>query len=157
MIILCDYDGTVIPQILDGYCNVDTGAERVLKKLIRAGHLIVLWTCRNNSLSNPNNYINGLLREESSLDEAVRWFTERNIPLYGVNYIPGEKEKIGKSAKPLADLLIDDTALGAPLTWGNVSYVSYSTGEIIHNYYTHCIDWRAVEAILVQQKIIDIE
>lgn len=154
MIILCDYDGTVVPRIPDGYCEVDTGAERVLKKLINAGHLIVLWTCRNNSLTNPWNYINGMLREESSLDEAIRWFTDRDIPLYGVNYVPGEKEKVGKSRKPLADLIIDDTALGIPLVWGEVNYVSYITGEVIHKYQTYCVDWMAIEAMLTQQKII---
>jgi hypothetical protein len=27
--------------------------------------------------------------------------------------------------------MIDDTALGIPLVWGNVDYVAYETGEII--------------------------
>lgn len=153
-IILVDFDGTVVPKVPDGYCDVDTGASNVLHKLIQAGHLIVLWTCRNNSIDNPYNYINGVPREETCLQEAVDWFESNKIPLYGVNSVPGQENLIGYSKKLLGDIIIDDTALGIPLSWGNVDYVSYSTGEIIRGYYTHCVDWRAVEAILKQQKLI---
>ena len=153
-IFLIDFDGTVVPKVPDGYCEVDTGAYKVLMDLVRAGHLLVLWTCRNNSLENPYNYINGVPREESCLSEATRWFEERNIPLYGVNSVPGQETKIGYSKKLLGDFIIDDTALGIPLAFGNVDYVTYDTGEIIRGYYTHCVDWRALEAILRQQKLI---
>lgn len=153
-IILVDFDGTVVPKTPNGYCEVDTGAEYVLKKLIDAGHLIVLWTCRNNSLDNPYNYINGVPREETCLAEATRWFESRGIPLYGINSVPQQENIIGYSKKLLGDIIIDDTALGIPLVWGNVDYIAYETGEIIRGYYTHCVDWRAVEAILKQQKLI---
>lgn len=153
-IILLDFDGTVVPKVPDGYCEVDTGAHKVLAELVNAGHLLVLWTCRNNSISNPYNYINGVPREETCLSEATRWFEERNIPLYGVNSVPGQETAIGYSKKLLGDIIIDDTALGIPLAWGNVDYVKYDTGEIIRGYYTHCVDWRAVEAILTQRKLI---
>src|SRR5574344_1963016 len=117
MIILCDFDGTVVPKLLEiGYTSYDTGASKVLKKLIKAGHKIVLWTCRNNESNNPYNYINGKRRDISSLQEAIDWFKNNNIPLYGVNGFPGEdKACIGTSRKLLADLLIDDMAIGTPL------------------------------------------
>lgn len=153
-IFLIDFDGTVVPKVPNGYCEVDTGAYKVLMDLVRAGHLLVLWTCRNNSLENPYNYINGVPREESCLSEATRWFEERNIPLYGVNSVPGQETKIGYSKKLLGDFIIDDTALGIPLAFGNVDYITYETGEIIRGYYTHCVDWRALEAILKQRKLI---
>lgn len=153
-IILCDFDGTIVPQVPEGYCDVDTGAERVLKKLIDAGHLIVLWTCRNNSKSNPYNYTNGRFRDETSLEEAVRWFIDRNIPLYGVNEVPNEKSLVGVSRKILGDLLIDDTCIGIPIVWGDVTYVSYETGEFIYNYRTYSVDWMAIEALLRQRKLI---
>lgn len=156
MIILVDFDGTIIPQLpLNGSCDIDTGAEKVLKRLVSSGHLLVLWTCRNNSKSNPYNYVNGIYREgETSLDEAVKWFEDRGIPLYGVNEVPGEKGKVGCSRKPLGDLLIDDTALGTPLTYGEVNYLSIDTGEIIKGYKTYCVDWRAMEALLTSMKVI---
>ena len=153
-IILLDFDGAVIPKVPDGYCDVDTGAETVLKKLINSGHLIVLWTCRNNSLDNPYNYINGVPREETYLQEAINWFESRNIPLYGVNTVPGQETLIGYSKKLLGDIMIDDTSIGIPLVWGAVDYISYDTGEIIHGYYTHCVDWRSIEAILKQRRLI---
>ncbi len=153
-IILLDFDGTVVPKTPSGYCEVDTGAAYVLRKLVDAGHLIVLWTCRNNSIDNPYNYISGTPREETCLQEAERWFRDHNIPLYGVNSVPGQESLIGYSKKLLGDILIDDTAIGIPLSWGNVDYVTYETGEIIRGYYTHCVDWRALEAILTQQKLI---
>ena len=149
-----DFDGTVVPKIPDGYCDVDTGAHKVLLELIQAGHLLVLWTCRNNSLDNPYNYINGVPREETCLSEAVKWFESRRIPLYGINSVPNQETKIGYSKKLLGDIIIDDTALGIPLVWGNVDYISYDTGEIIRGFYTHCVDWIAVEAILKQRKFI---
>ena len=39
MIILVDFDGTVIPQLpYNGICDIDTGAERVLKRLAERGY-----------------------------------------------------------------------------------------------------------------------
>lgn len=154
MIIAVDYDGTVVPKLPEGFCEVDTGAERVLRKLVEAGHLLVLWTCRNNSIDNPYNFVRGMLREESSLEEAMRWFDEHNIPLYGINDVPNQSSLIGKSRKLLYDILIDDTSLGIPLVFGEVNYVSYETGEICYNYHTHCVDWRAVESLLIQRRVI---
>ena len=75
MIILVDFDGTIIPQLpYNGICDIDTGAERVLKRLVSSGHLLVLWTCRNNSRENPYNYVNGIYRGEGDkhLDELYK-------------------------------------------------------------------------------------
>ena len=53
-VILVDFDGTVVPKLPIGYSNYNTGAERVLRKLVDRGHKIVLWTCRNNSPDNSS-------------------------------------------------------------------------------------------------------
>lgn len=149
-VFLIDFDGTCVPALPEsGFCNVDTGAERVLKRINKAGHKIVLWTCRNNSANNPfNNRV-----EETSLDEAVRWFEERNIPLYGINEYDGEEEYVGDSRKPFAEYMIDDTAIGTPLVWGELEYVSYDTGEIRRDY-TYSVDWDTIERILLENKLI---
>lgn len=66
MVIAVDFDGTVVthryPQI-----GMDIKAVPVLKKIVDAGHQIVLHT----------------MRSGKELEEAVAWFTENEIPLYG--------------------------------------------------------------------------
>ena len=154
MIFLIDFDGTCVPQLPEpGYCEVETGAEEVLKDIVIAGHRIVLWTARNNSRNNPFNYSAGRFRTETSLEEAERWFKEREIPLYGVNEHDMEEEMIGYSRKAVGDFLIDDTAIGTPLVWGEVEYASYDTGEI-KKIYTHCVDWSKIKTILIEMKLI---
>ena len=84
-----DFDGCCIVALPElGWCDVDTGAARVLGKLVEAGHELYLWTCRNEDPRNPYNWASGELRKENSLQEAIRWFSERGIPLAGVNNLP---------------------------------------------------------------------
>ena len=149
-----DFDGTIVPFLPEGHSLADTGAEKVLRELVDKGHEIILVSCRNNSLDNPFNYVNGVLREESSLGEAIRWFVERKIPLSGINISPKQKTIIGDSQKPLVDILIDDTNLGTKLKTMTVDYVSPSTGEIIPGYKTHCVDWSWVRRELIKKGIL---
>lgn len=60
---------------------------------------------------------------------------------------PEEEGVIGYARKVLGDFLIDDTALGIPLRWGEAEYVNFDTGEI-KTIYTSCVDWEAIETIL---------
>lgn len=145
-IIAVDFDGTCVVSLPEpGLCEIDTGAEKVIKQLISAGHKIILWTCRNHSKNNPYNYTNGEFREnEDSLDEAIEWFKKRNIQLYGINKVPDETFIIGDSRKALYDLLIDDTSLGAKLIYGEVEYAALDTGEIKRTQ-AFSIDWKWVE------------
>lgn len=153
-VILLDFDGTCVPKLPEpGFTEIDTGAERVLKKLINKGHKLVLWTCRNNSGNNPFNYSAGRRRTESSLEEAERWFKERDIPLYGVNGYPEEEGIVGYARKAVGDIIIDDTAVGVPLMYGNVQYCAYSTGELI-DIYTYCVNWNAIEQELIRNGIL---
>lgn len=147
-LILVDFDGTCVPQLPEaGFCDVDTGAEKILKELVSNGHKIVLWTARNNSRNNPFNYSSGRFRTETSLEEAERWFREREIPLYGVNSHDMEEEQVGYARKLVGDLLIDDTAIGTPLSWGEIEYCAYDTGEL-KKAYVHCVDWNRIREIL---------
>lgn len=97
MIIAVDFDGTVVtheyPKI-----GKDVGAAPVLKKLVEKGHKLILYT----------------MRSGKELDEAVEWFKERNIPLYGVNENPSQSSWTS-SPKVYANLYIDDATLGAYL------------------------------------------
>jgi len=149
-----DFDGCCVVALPEpGICNVDTGAAEVLGDLLKKGHELILWTCRNNDTGNPYNWINGEIRAESSLSEAVRWFRERDLELSGINYVPEEEKLIGKSRKILIDILIDDTALGSKLTIGEVEYTSLETGEI-KRIKTYSIDWNWVREELTEMGLL---
>ena len=136
-----DFDGCCVVALPEpGWCEVETGAAEVLGDLVKNGHELILWTCRNDDPGNPYNWIGGELREESSLAEAVRWFREKGIELAGINSWEDEERLIGKSRKILVDFLIDDTSVGTRFKVGEVEYVSYETGELKKTQ-TYSIDW----------------
>jgi len=99
MKIAIDFDGTCVTH---EYPNIgrDIGAVPVLKRLVEAGHKLILNTMR----SGPQ------------LEAAVNWFKDHDIPLYGVNEDPGQKEWT-QSPKVFANMYIDDAALGCPLLY----------------------------------------
>lgn len=96
-IIAIDFDGTCVTH---DYPNIgsDIGAEKVLKKMVAAGAKLVLLTMRSGTL----------------LQDAVEWFNNRDITLFGVNENPTQKAWTD-SPKIFAHLYIDDLAFGAPL------------------------------------------
>jgi len=97
MVICIDFDGTVVtheyPKI-----GKDIGAVPILKKLTDNGHQLILWT----------------MRSGNELREAIHWFGENNIPLYGIQRNPTQGGWT-ESPKAYAELYIDDAGLGAPL------------------------------------------
>lgn len=124
MIIAIDFDGTVVTHDFP-IIGKDVGAVPVLKKLIANGHQIILFT----------------MRSERTLLEAVNWYKQNGIPLYGINTNP--KQSIWtKSPKAYAELYIDDAALGAPLQIDSTLSMR------------PFINWAKVEAMLKSQGII---
>jgi hypothetical protein len=97
MDIILDFDGSVVlhcfPEI-----GGDIGAVPILKKLIENNHRLILFT----------------MRSEKFLDDAVKWFNDNNIVLYGIQVNPTQYTWT-KSPKAYGSLIIDDAALGAPL------------------------------------------
>lgn len=93
-----DFDGTVVDDQYPGIGEEVPHAASTLRELVRRGHRITLNTMRSGVL----------------LDEAVQWFTQREIPLWGVNRDPAQLAWT-ESPKVHADLYIDDRALGCPL------------------------------------------
>ena len=116
MIIAVDFDGTCVTH---EYPNVgeSVGAERVLKLLVNKGHQLILWT----------------MRSGSTLDDAIKWFADNKIPLYGVNKNPTQF-RWTESPKAYAHMYIDDAAFGVPLC-GNPSGRPY-------------VDWQEIERTL---------
>ena len=123
MIIAIDFDGTVVTH---EYPNVgrDIGAVPVLKKLVENGHHLILFTMRS-----PKAY----------LEDAIKWFYDKQIPLYAINTNPTQL-RWTTSSKTLADIYIDDAALGIPLC--------YPDGERPY------VNWIEVEKMLKEKGII---
>ena len=80
MIIAVDFDGTCVTHKFPEM-GEDIGAEEVLKKLVKKGDKLILNTMRSN------------MPERNYLDEAVAWFKEKGIPLYGINENPTQNTK----------------------------------------------------------------
>ena len=118
VVIAVDFDGTCVTHDYP-YIGSDIGAVPVLKELVDAGYNLVLNTMRSGRLEK----------------DAVKWFKENNIPLYGVNCNPDQKSWTS-SPKVFADLYIDDAALGIPLKTSQTSTRPF-------------VDWVEVRELLV--------
>lgn len=115
--ILIDFDGSVcthsFPEI-----GADIGAVPVLKDLVAAGHRLILWTMR------ADRYALGDTGDKEIQDvtgmfltDAVNWFKQNDIPLYGIQENPTQ-HRWTTSKKAYGQLCLDDINLGMPLiTW----------------------------------------
>lgn len=97
MIIAIDFDGTCVTHEYP-LVGKDIGAAPVIKKMVERGDKIILFTMRSGPF----------------LEDAVRWFADNGIPLFGVNENP-EQKTWTTSPKSYDAVYIDDAALGAPL------------------------------------------
>ena len=92
-----DFDGTVVthefPKI-----GRDIGAVPWLRRLVDEGHKIILYT----------------MRSGKTLDDAVAWFCENDIPLHAINQNPSQAVWT-QSPKVYAHFYVDDAAIGIPL------------------------------------------
>lgn len=134
-VIAVDFDGTCVTHDFPKV-GKDIGAAHVLRRLVKEGHQLILYTMRSNCEGNSGaskefpEVING-----NFLTDAIEWFEKNNIPLWAVQTNPDQKTWT-TSPKCYAQLYIDDAALGAPL--------------IINKGLSQrpFIDWSSVEGIL---------
>jgi hypothetical protein len=119
MVLAIDFDGTAVTH---DYPRVgkDIGSAPVLKELVQNGHQLILWT----------------MRSGKELEDAVNWFAENDIPLYGIQRNPTQ-DRWTNSPKCYAQIYIDDAALGCPLK------VDHSLSD------RPFVDWTEVREILV--------
>lgn len=113
--ILVDFDGTVITHEFPAI-GKDIGAAPVLRELVSAGHQLILWTMRCDHTEppvtdDPDIHPHG----GDYLSDAVKWFEDRSIPLYGINTNPTQASW-SSSPKAYGTLCIDDINLGARLS-----------------------------------------
>ena len=127
MIICIDFDGTCVtheyPEV-----GLNIGAEKVLKKLIKSGHKLILNTIRTDENNNSFFY-----NSKTYLTDAINWFKDNDIELYGINENPDQKY-FSKSKKIFAHLYIDDLAMGCPLKvdldLSNKPFIDWELSEI---------------------------
>lgn len=140
MDIVIDFDGTCVthsfPEI-----GKEIGAAPVLNKLVTAGHRLILSTMRSDG-QREQVLSNGYkMHEGDFLTQAVGWFKENDIPLFGIQRNP-EQDAWTDSPKAYGHLLIDDTALGCPLRID----LSLSNRPFV--------DWGKVEDFLIKKGLI---
>jgi hypothetical protein len=133
-----DFDGTCVTH---DYPRVghDIGAVNVLKKLTDKGHRLILFTMR----SDGSNFVNlyGTV-DNHGLTDAINWFKDNDIPLYGIQTNPTQKSWT-TSPKSYAPLMIDDSALGCPLKID----LSISPRPFV--------DWVKVEEMLIEKGLLE--
>lgn len=130
-----DFDGTVVTHDFP-HVGKDIGAVPVLKELVANGHRLILWTMRCDGFVDVFN-----VKGDDYLTDAIDWFKQNNIPLYGIQSNP-EQGSWTSSPKAYAQLIIDDTGLGCPLK------INYSMSD------RPFVDWIKVREILVLRGLI---
>ena len=131
-VILIDADGTLFahefPKI-----GKDIGAIPVLRRLVDAGHKLILFTMRSDRAENAPTQDDTIQDVTGNfLTDVVNWLKERDIPLYGIQTNPTQHNWT-TSPKAYGQLIIDDIALGIPLIYlleGN-PYVDWKGVEIL--------------------------
>jgi hypothetical protein len=135
MIIAVDFDGTCVTHEFP-YVGKEIGAAEVLKELTDKGHKIILFTMRSHPEEiNQNRTIGGDIISNDTLQDAIDWFKKHDIPLFGVNENPTQKDW-SSSPKPYAHIYIDDAALGVPLKKDSLSEKPYVDWDIV-KYHLH--------------------
>ena len=134
MIIAVDFDGTCVSH---DFPNVgkDIGAVPVLKRLVNNGHNLILFTMRGDRFEKKPT------KDESIQDvtglfltDAINWFKDNDIPLYGIQTNPTQHNWTN-SPKSYAHLMIDDSALGCPLVFKKeISERPFACWETIERY-----------------------
>ncbi len=120
-IIAVDFDGTCVTH---EYPIIGTELHlcvETLQQLNKEGVYLVLWT----------------MRSGEELEQAVEWFEEREIELFGVNENPEQKEWTD-SPKAYAQLYIDDASLGCP---------TRQMPQVSRPF----VDWEGVQNVLIQK------
>lgn len=120
-----DFDGTCVDHRFPLVASSVPGASYALKALVARGARIMLWTMRSDTKRYP-----------TALSDARAWFSDRGIPLWGVNENPEQREDAwSTSHKQHANYYIDDAAVGCPL-------------QTLPGFARPCVDWAKVLDLL---------
>jgi len=113
MIFAIDFDGTCVTHEFPKVGR-DIGAAEVLRALVASGHQLILWTMRSDK-EDVDTEVEGIQDIPGMfLTDAVNWFKDNDIELWGINENPDQKSWTS-SPKAFANFYIDDMAVGCPL------------------------------------------
>jgi hypothetical protein len=104
MIIAVDFDGTCVDHRYPGVGVDVPHATEYLQHFVTMGAKLILWTMRSSDRTDGTD----------PLTDAMKWFAERGIPLYGVNQNPDQSSWTA-SPKVYAHAYVDDSAINCPL------------------------------------------
>lgn len=138
MDICIDFDGTCVKHEFP-LIGEDIGAIPVLKELIDAGHKLILFTMRSDRKVKKKKEGETIVVEENYLTDAVNWFNENGLDLYGVQKNPRQRFWTS-SPKAYGHLYIDDANLGCPL--------------IVPDEGRPYVDWQTIRKLLIEQGIL---
>lgn len=110
-----DFDGTCVTHSFPEVGN-DIGSVPVLKRLVAEGHNLILFTMRSDAQEEQIMEDGYKIHAGDFLQQAVDWFTENKITLYGIQSNPTQSSWT-TSPKSYGQLMIDDSALGCPLKY----------------------------------------
>lgn len=99
--IAVDFDNTLFTNKFPEVGDPVPGAAKYMKKLKDAGHVLMIWTCRMNAGFHSDDSI------QKDLEQIVSKMTEHGIPYDEIVH--------GEPGKLMADIYVDDRALGCPL------------------------------------------
>lgn len=126
MKIAIDYDGTIV-KMNRPYNDLDTppefmeGAERALRSLKAAGHILLLWSARSSRALLFDPMLDPLIRAGAMPLDVNRWRSSQALNVarhrqmldFVGQYLPNVFDAIddGAGGKPSVDCFIDDRAL----------------------------------------------
>jgi len=131
LIIAVDFDGTCVFHKYPRIGSDVPDAVPILRELVQVKHQLILLTMRGRNSWNPET-------GGDVLQEAVAWFENHRIPLFGVNSSPGQ-ESWTSSSKVYAHRYVDDSAFGCPVR-------HFAEGR--------AVDWLVLRGIFVSEKVL---
>ena len=140
--ICVDFDGTCVTHEFPKV-GKDIGAAPVLQRLVANGHRLILWTMRSDSEKVESDSEEICSVAGNYLTDAVNWFKDNDIPLFGINENL-EQKSWTDSPKAYGQIYIDDAAAGCPL--------AYDKGLSDRTY----VDWQLVEWYLVDRGVLKV-
>lgn len=131
LVIGLDFNGTCLTYNFPDGIGHDIGAVPVLRRIIDAGHQIVLMTGADREPMEA--------QQMECYQKSIEWFEKNGIPLVGINNNP---TLTYQPKKLCCDLYIDDHCLGIPMT------ANYALSD------RPFVDWQRVEILLEELGII---
>jgi hydroxymethylpyrimidine pyrophosphatase-like HAD family hydrolase len=111
MIIAIDFDGTIVEHDFPRIGKLREGARDAICNLYFGGHIIIIWTCRDNLY----------------LSDMILFLDKNDIPYHAVNK-NADCLTFDTGRKIYADVYIDDRNIGGVLSWREI-YHKIAVGE----------------------------